>query len=335
MKPIAIGFLALAVTGIFAKAGKHSPSGEEMPLKKVAAVSLPDGATRFDYQSIDQKAQRLYLSHMGAGKLIVFDIETSHVVQNLSGYKTVTGVLAVPKEGKVFSSAAGTHEVVVADIKTMKELARISGADFPDGIAYVPTEHKVFVSDESGGAVLVIDARTNKNLGTIPLGGEAGNTHYDVGSNRIWVAVQTRNEMVQIDPRTQKIVGRFPLAGSDHPHGFYIDSPKQLAYISCEGNNKLIVADLKTMKVMQSFDVTEGPDVLAFDEQLQRLYVACEGGAIDVFQSAKGTITPIGRYKAPNAHTVSVDQKSHRVFIALKNVGGKPQLWILAPIKTN
>ena len=273
------------------------------------------------------------MSHMGAGKLIVFDTRTNKILANLPGYKTVTGVLAVPEERKFYGSAAGTHEVVVADIRTNDVLARVPGADFPDGIAYAPKEHRIFVSDESGGIDLVIDARTNKPLGRIVLGGEAGNSHYDPGTDQIWVAVQTKNEMVAINPATMKIKRRYPLQGSDHPHGFVIDSAKHLAYISCEGNNKLIVADLRTMKEIQSFDVTEGPDVLTIDEGLQRLYVACEGGAVDVFQIGKGGLKPIGRFSAPSAHTVSVDQKTHRVYIALKNIGGKPQLWILEPRK--
>ncbi len=310
-----------------------SAANAQSPLTKIVAVPLPDSATRFDYQSIDQQSGLLYLSHMGAGKLIIFDLRKNRIVANLVGYKTVTGVLAVSNEGKFYGSAAGSHEVVVADIKTRKVLARVKGSDFPDGIAYVPKAHKLFISDESGGLDLVIDARTNKSLGTISLGGEAGNTQYDTIGNRIWVAVQTKNEMVGIDPGSQQITDRFPLAGSDHPHGFFIDTPKRLAYISCEGNNKLLVAALDTMIVSQSFDVTEGPDVLAFDEGLQRLYVACEGGAVEVFQASKSGLKGIGQFRAPFAHTVAVDQKTHRVFIALKNVGGKPELWILKPTK--
>ncbi|MBS1716625.1 MAG: YncE family protein [Armatimonadetes bacterium] len=303
----------------------------QQPLKKIAEIPLPDSPTRLDYQSMDQQSGLLYLSHMGAGKLIIVDTKTQRVVANLPGYKTVTGVLAVPAEGKFYGSAAGTHEVVVADLKTNNVLTRVPGADFPDGIAYVPGLRKLFVSDESGGKDLVIDARTNRSLGSIPLGGEAGNTHYDPVGKLIWVAVQTKNEMVSIDPGTQKIVGRYPLAGSDHPHGFYIDAPKRIAYISCEGNNKLLVADLRSMKVLQSFDVTEGPDVLAFDEGLQRLYVGCEGGAVDVFAAGKQGLRPMGKFRAANAHTVSVDQTTHLVYVALKNVGGKPSLWVLKP----
>lgn len=327
--------LALPVLALFSSAPYEAPTpgATASPLERVAAIDLPDGATRFDYQSIDAGAGRLYLSHMGAGKVVVVDLAKTKILADLDGYPTVTGVLAVPAEGKLFASATGSHEVVVTDLKSQKVLARVPGARFPDGIAWASAEHKIFVSDESGAKELVIDARTNRSLGTIPLGGEAGNTHYDPATNLIWVAVQTKNEMVSIDPKTQKIMGRYPLPGSDHPHGFYIDSPRHLAYVSCEGNDRLLVVDLKTMKVLQSFPVTEGPDVLAFDAGLRRLYVACEGGAVDVFDVVDGGLRPAGRLSAPNAHTVSVDPKTHRVFLALKNVGGKPQLWVLAPPK--
>jgi DNA-binding beta-propeller fold protein YncE len=303
----------------------------QQPLTKIAEVPLPGSATRLDYQSLDPVAGRLYISRMGAGRLIVFDTKSDKVVADLPDYPTVTGVLAVPEEGKVFASAAGSHEVVVTDSRSLRVLARIPGARFPDGIAYVPAERRLFVSDESGGIDLVIDARSNKALAKIELGGEAGNTHYDPVGKRVWVAVQTRNEMVAIDPHTLKIAERYPLKGSDHPHGFTIDSARRLAYISCEGNNKLLVAELRTMRVLQSFDVTDGPDVLALDEGLGRLYLGCEGGAVDVFQTVAGGLRSLGRFSAPNAHTVSVDPKTHRVYVALKNVGGKPVLWILRP----
>ena len=121
------------------------------------------------------------------------------------------------------------------------------------------------------------------------------------------------------------------MKGSDHPHGFLIDAKNRRAYISCEGNNRLIVADLADMKATQNLPVADGPDVLALDQSLGRLYVGCEGGEIDVFQETSSGLTPIGDFRAPNAHTVSVDQKTHRVFIALKNVNGKPEMWVLKP----
>lgn len=162
------------------------------------------------------------------------------------------------------------------------------------------------------------------------LGGEAGNTQYDSVGKRIWVALQTRNQLVAIDPMTDRIVARQDLPGADHPHGFYIDAPRRLLYVSCEGTAKLLVLDLTKMQVTGSHKVGNDPDVLAFDTGLRRLYVASEAGVVSIFQESNRALKTIGEYRAAAAHSVSVDPTTHRVYLPLKDIGGRPVLRILA-----
>src|SRR5437764_4175733 len=106
---IVCGALALLLSGAAAPARSPAPSPSpspspapvaSAPLSKIGEIALPDSATRFDYQDIDPATGRLYLSHMGAGKLVVVDLAAGKVVANYDGYPKVTGVLAVPAEGK-------------------------------------------------------------------------------------------------------------------------------------------------------------------------------------------------------------------------------------------
>ena len=301
-------------------------------LSKVVDVPLPGGTTRFDYQSFDPKAHTLYLSHMGDGELVVFNTETRTVTAHLPGFPTVTGVLAVPDLHRVFASAAGSHEVAVLDTEALKIVARVPAGEFPDGLAYSPETGKVFVSDERGGKETVIDAKTNRRLGTIDMGGEVGNTQYDAGARRILANVQTRNQVVVIDPQSEKIVGRHALAGGDSPHGLLILAPKRLAFAACEGDSKLLVVDLETFEVKQVLTTGEGPDVLAFDPGLERLYVATESDIVSVFQLQGKTLQKIEDLRvAPNAHTISVNPETHEVYLPLKNLDGHPVLRIMKP----
>ena len=301
------------------------------PLRLVADIPLPGPTNRFDYQSVDPAAGRLYLSHMDAGRLVVFDLHTSTVIAQVGGVARATGVWAVPAHHTVYVSAAGRHAVVAIDDRTLRVVARIGGIAFPDGIAYAPAEHKVFVSDESGGADVVIDARTHTKRSTIDLGGEAGNTQYDSVSHCILVAVQTRNQLVAIDPGTERIVARYDLPGADHPHGFTIDEPGRLAFISCEGNARLLVLDLQTMRVRSTHRVGDDPDVLAWDPGWRRLYVASESGTLSTFQVDGAQLRSLGDMHAPHAHTVSVDPRTHQVYLPLENIDGRPVLRIMAP----
>jgi DNA-binding beta-propeller fold protein YncE len=310
---------------------KAAPGALRGALRLVQDYALPGPANRFDYQSIDPALGRLYVNHMNAGRLVVFDLKTSNLVTEVSDLPRATGVRAVPAHHKVFVSAAGNHEVAVIDDRTLTVSARVGGITFPDGIAFAPEADKVFVSDEHGNADVVIDPQTNAKRSTIPLGGEAGNTHYDSVSHCILVAVQTKNQLVAIDPQSEQVVARYDLPGSNHPHGFTIDEPARLAYVSGEGNAKLQVLDLRTMKVIATHAVGDGPDVLAWDAEWRRLYVACEGGVVNVFEADGKELRALGEYRAPHAHTVSVDPTTHRVYLPLESVNGRPVLRVLAP----
>jgi len=304
-------------------------------LKTIADVRLPGGTTRFDYQSLDPSTGYLYLSHMGDGTVVVFDMKTDKVLANLPGFPVVTGVLAVPALKSVYASVTRNHEIGVLDTEKLVVSKRIKDGKFPDGLAYSPETHKLFVSDESGGVETVIDTQRNERVDTIQMGGEVGNTQYDPASHLIYACVQTRNELVEINPETDKIQARYRLPGGEHPHGFYIDDQHGKAYIACEGDNKLLVFDMKNHSVENAFAVADGPDVLAFDRGLQLLYVAGESGSVSVFRFSNGKLDKLGDVKVgANSHSVSVNSETHRAYFPLKNVNGLPILRIMTPANT-
>jgi YVTN family beta-propeller protein len=73
-----------------------STPSESSLLQRVTDVPLPGSASRFDYQSFDETSGRLYVAHMGADQVIVFDTRTQQVIGTVDGVKTPTGVLTVP-----------------------------------------------------------------------------------------------------------------------------------------------------------------------------------------------------------------------------------------------
>jgi DNA-binding beta-propeller fold protein YncE len=169
--------LALALFGL-SVAWIVAASASE-PLVFVADVPLPGSAVRFDYQSLDVANNRLYIAHMNADQLVVFDTKNRSVIATLAGFPDVHGVIVVPELNRVYASATGDHKVDAVDAETLKIIAKAGPIHYPDGLAYAPGVKRVFVSDEHGNADAVIDATTNALVKTIPLGGNAGNTVYD------------------------------------------------------------------------------------------------------------------------------------------------------------
>ncbi len=337
-EPVLI-IIAAAVGIAITNGGSARAQSASAPLRVVADIPIPGPAVRFDYQSFDSITGRLYISHMGAGRLVVFDTRANRVVASIPGFRTATGVLAVPAEHRVYVSAAGEHEVVVVNDETLQVVGRAGGIRFPDGIAYDPEHRKVYVSDEAGGVDVVIDAQRDMQVATIALGGEAGNTHYDPIAHRILVAVQTRNQLVAIDPATDRITERYEMPCS-HPHGFLIDAPHRVAFVSCEGDARLLVVDLRTMSTTATYHVGDDPDVLALDPGLGRLYVAAESGVVSVFDEHGNesrndrtlALVSRGELRAAHAHSVAVDPATHRVYLPLQDVNGRPVLRVLEPV---
>ena len=303
--------------------------GQELPatFSTVRDVPLSGDTSRFDYESLDPGTHRLYIAHLGAGTVLVYDIPTGTLVGEVQGVPGVHGVLAVPELGRVYASATGANQVAVIDPQSLSVVAMIPGGVYPDGLAYDPELGKLYVSDESGGSDTVIDTATNQVVATIPLGGEVGNTQFDAGSHQIVAAVQTRNQVVTIDPQSDQVNGRYDTPGCEHPHGVQISPDRRLAFIACESNARVVVMDLQSMSVTESYDVGSVPDVLAFDAPRRVLYVAAESGPVSAFSETDTGLKPLAQQDiGPNAHSVAVDPDTGHVYLPIANLGGQPVL---------
>jgi DNA-binding beta-propeller fold protein YncE len=270
-------------------------------------------------------------SHLGDSSVAVVDTHKRRLVATIPDISQVHGVLAVPELNIVYASATGTNEVVAIDASTFKVIARANGGVYPDGLAFDPATRHLFASDEFGRTETVIDTRSNRRILTISLDGEVGNTQYDPVSRRIFVNVQTLDQLVEIDPATNSITGRFELSGCAGNHGLLIDDQSRRAFVACEDNAMLLELDMRTMRVVASWQIGAQPDVLALDTGLHRLYVASESGVVSIFSDGR-KVRPIAQdFLASGAHTVAVDPKSHAVYFPLENVGGRPVLRIFRP----
>jgi len=311
----------------------HVSAQRALPLEKVVDIPLPGSATRFDYQNLDGESRRLYIAHLGANRLTVFDTKERRVVSEVDGLANVHGVIAVPELHRIYATATGTNELAVIDDETLRILFRVPAGDYPNGLAYDPKDSKIYISNNKGGKESVIDAKTNKALPPVQIGGGGGNTQYDPESSHIFVTIHVVNDLVEIDPRVDRVVGRYHLTGVESCHSLLIDSTHGLAFVSCGGPApKLVSFDLKAKKQTGLYPIGARPDVLAFDGDLGRLYVSSESGTVSVFDEEDGKLKKVGEaYLAPDAHSVAVDQKTHLVYFPLENLNGRPLLRIMKP----
>ena len=345
---------AVALIGAGTTTGQSQPQANftQEPFSQLGDVALGPASSRIDYQSLDPSTGRLYVSMMGAGKLLVFDTRQNKVLAQLDGFPKTTGVLAVPALHRVYASvpgaglgpsmsvgfgllglSAGHGAVAVVDSDATKQIAQLPGGVFPDGIAYDPIDNRVFVSDEMGSAVTVIDAGADRVIARIAAGGEVGNVQYDAETARLYAPIQSKNELAVFDPVKNVRIGGYALPGCDHPHGLAIAPGAAVGFAACDGNDVLTAIDLKTGNILSRLPLGHDPDVLAMDAGYRRLYVASESGRLSRFDIANPRIpVALGEsFIGPNAHSVAVDPASHRLYFPLADAGGHAVMRILVP----
>lgn len=322
----------VAILAGLAIAVGSQPAGAGAPatlsLEVVTDLSLPGGATRMDYISVDSTSHRAYLAHMGDGTVVAVSTSPLKVLGVAEGTPRVRGVLAVPELGQVYAAAAESGEVVVLDAASLKVRGRIPAGNVY-GLDYVASVQRLFVTDQHGGNCVAIDARTSKVIKKIPVGGDAGNTRFDPATGRILVAVGSSNELVAIDPESLTVVGRYALPGVKGAHGVAVDPSTQSAFVAGEGNASVCAFSLRQHEVKAMASVGEDVDVLDVDPSTHRLFVASESGVVSIFDVTGGGLKKLEEgFFAAAAHVVGVDRVTHLLYFPLKDIAGRPVLRI-------
>jgi DNA-binding beta-propeller fold protein YncE len=289
-------------------------------------VPLPGDTSRWDYQVYDPLTHRLFVAHLGASDVVVFDTRHQKLVATLRDVASVHGLGLAPDLHRLYASATGRNELAIIDTDSLRRVATVPAGDFPDGVAYVPGANRVFISDVGGSGDTIVDAATGHPLGSVDLGGDIGNSYYDPATDRVYVAGGSTNVLAAIDPHTLRVFSRFPVQGCSGAHGVQVvAADRRRAFVSCESSATLVAVDLESGLSSPSATLGHGPDVLSLDPGPNRLYVAAESGVLTVFDVGGPSFRTVARgYAGPNAHAVAVDPESHVVYLPLTNVDGRP-----------
>jgi YVTN family beta-propeller protein len=330
---LAVLVVACAAPGVPLQAADASTAVTVPGYRLVTDLPMTGGPSRWEYAVLDSAGDRLYLAHRGASQVVVVDTVAPQVVATVSGIDSVHGLALAPGLGRVYASASGRDEVAVIDVASARVVARVPAGRGPNGLAFVSSPGRLFVSDEHGTGDTVIDALTDRPRSRVELGQGVGDSQFDPWSGRVLVAVASRHELVALDPGSEAVVATYPLPGCEGADAVQVDvSGRDRVFVDCATNARLVGVDLDTGRVSPALEVGAGPDVMALDPALHRLYVASESGVLTVVATDGLDLQVVASGEAgPDAHSVAVDPDTHLVYLPLASVDGRPVLRILAP----
>jgi hypothetical protein len=268
----------------------------------------------WDYLTFDGDAHRLFLSR--SSHVVVVDAESGKVSGDIPETDGVHGIVLVPETGHGFTSNGRAGTATMFDLKTLKPIGKVETGKNPDAVLYDPFSKRVFTFNGRSGDATAIDAAEGKSVGTVELGGKPESGASD-GAGHVFVNVEDKSEVVEFDPKTLKVLAHWPLAPGEEPTGMAIDRAHHRLFVGC-GNQKMVILDSESGKVIASPEIGKGVDAAAFDEGTACAFASCGDGTLAVVHEKDPmTFEVVENAKTERgARTMTIDPKTHTIYLA-------------------
>ena len=301
-------------------------------------ILLPKAGTLNVLDYITLSGRSLFVTSESSGAVFKIDVDTDHpsasAVSEMPGTGSAHGVILLPGQDVAFVTRSEVNMVDVFDPVALKQLGQIPVADDADGIHYIPSANLVYVANGDPRLATLIDPEKRVTIGTIGLPGKPEFAALDSRTGLLYQNLKDIGSVVAIDVPRRSIVGQWPLYPCDGPTGMATDSAQRRLFAVCSGNATLVVLDLETHRVITSLKIGGGPDSVAFDPGLHRIYSAGKAGQLSIVQQDRPD-----RYRVLDeihthygAHTLVVDPVSHKVFVAYASLLVHPRIAVFSPV---
>ena len=243
------------------------------------------------------------------------------------------GVVVDPTSHVAFVTHSAANTVDVFDPKTMRLVKRIPVANDPDGIFYDPFDKLVYAASSDSMVATLIDPTSQTSIGVIKLGGTPEFAAFDLGTKLLYQNLSDANSVVAVDLAKRSVVRRWPLNGCEMPTGMAIDEADRRLFIACGKSSKLLIFDLDLHRVVASVPVGFGPDSVAYDPELHRIYVTGLVGKLTVVsQDGKDAYRVADSINLHfNAHTLAIDPATHGLYVGYASLAIPPRLAVFTP----
>jgi YVTN family beta-propeller protein len=290
------------------------------------AARYPVGgdASRWDYLTIDPATRYLYAAHYT--RFEVLNADTGEKIGEISPVSRAHGVVIVPELQRGFATSGNDNAVIVFDSRTLKTLSIIktTGTN-PDAIQYDAADtKKLYVVNGSSGNVTVIDPVKNTVVGTVTLTeGKLEQIGFD-GRGRAFVNNEEKSAMHVFDTHTLKSVATWSLAPGEGGTGLIVDAVGHRVFATC-GNNKLVVLDSDTGKVVATPAIGEDADGGVFDPSRGLIFTSNADKTLTVLhQDTPDTYTVLQTVTTgEGAKQIALDPKTGRIFLPAGKFGPK------------
>lgn len=320
-------FVAMAVVAT----GVSASFGADPQYKKLKEITV-GGSGGWDYLYADADAGRLYVAH--GTKVEVIDTKEDKKIGEILNTPGVHGVAIAADLNKLFTSNGQGKSSTIIDLSdkdaagkpTFKEIMKVTTGTNPDAIMYDAKSGEVWTCNGNSKTFTAFDAKTGKVISDgVDLGGKPETGAIDFDANRAFINIETKNEVVAIDLKEHKVLSHWTLAPTNPdqngPTGMVMDRELHRLIVGC---SKMVMMDSTSGKIVASLDCGSGVDACAYDPSNHLAFVSAGGsGTVTVAKVEADKLTLVQTLTTERgARTMTVDTKTHKIYLANNGTGG-------------
>lgn len=288
-----------------------------MSLVRTGFIPLPTGAEPgFDHADVYRPDRRIYVAHTGADRVEVIDGQKRTFARSLADLPGVAGVLVDEGDDLLFTSDRAAARVSIFRCSDEHLLGRVAVGPHPNGLAYDLERRRLYsfnLGEPLGEncTASVVDIDSLQVIAELPLPGRPRWAVYDEERDRVYANIRTPSQIAGIDCAGAAIDQAFEVP-ADGPHGLWLAGGR--LFCAADGG-ALVVLERDSGETLASLPLSGIPDVVMYDTERQRLYVAVgEPGVVCSFdaqrlEALETTETEMG------AHTIGWDPDGRCLYV--------------------
>ncbi|MFG4001389.1 YncE family protein [Flavobacterium aquidurense] len=282
------------------------------------------GDLGWDYLSVDELAQRLFVSH---GNVVnVIDLKTDKTIATIPDTKGVHGIAIANDLNKAFITDGADNAVTIVNLTTFELIEKVAIQGIkPDAVLYDKFSKKVFVYNAKSSDATVLDAVSNKVVKTIPLDGKPEFSATNA-KGLVYVNIEDKNQIKVIDANKLEVVNTFDISPGDEPSGLAFDAANDRLFSVC-GNSMLIVTNAITGKVVTTVPIGDGSDGVFFDAKRKLIFSSNGEGTLTVIKQkdkdSYAVLETVATVKG--ARTITMSKTTGTLYMPTAEFGKAPE----------
>jgi YVTN family beta-propeller protein len=193
---------------------------------------------------------------------------------------SVPKVVAVTPDGRfVLVANWCTWDLSVISTQRGREVRRIEMGEYPRGIAVTPDGEAAYVGIMGGDYLVRVDLDTWETS-TIPIGSGPRALEIDPSGNDVYATLNMAGKVAKLDLGTGRVK---TVATGTRPRSLAIAPDGKAIYVVNYESDTITKLRTRDLEVLQTIDACHLPIGITYDGPTRRVWVACYGGSILVY----------------------------------------------------